>query len=120
MFRRGACPALSAPMQTGDGLLVREVAAVLPTLETNDATRNEVALRNLADRTEGLYYVGAPTAADLDKSSLYQELAPRDQTTYLPGRPDMDFQRLLMTWLMGLICGALCLEWLVRRLSKLA
>jgi hypothetical protein len=25
-----------------------------------------------------------------------------------------------MSWLMGIICGVLCLEWLIRRLSKLA
>ena len=51
---------------------------------------------------------------------MYQGLAPRDQVTYLPGRPDMGFQQLLMTWLMGIICGALSIEWLIRRLSKLA
>ena len=47
-------------------------------------------------------------------------LEPQDQTTFLPGTPDKDFDRLLMTWLMGIICGALCLEWLFRRLNKLA
>ncbi|HUE73626.1 MAG TPA: VWA domain-containing protein [Pirellulaceae bacterium] len=51
---------------------------------------------------------------------LVNLLTPRDQITVLPGTPDRTFERLLMTWLMGLICGVLCLEWLIRRLSKLA
>jgi hypothetical protein len=47
-------------------------------------------------------------------------LKPQDQTTRLPGTPDRRFDQLLMGWLMALICGALCMEWLLRRLSKLA
>ena len=47
-------------------------------------------------------------------------LEPRDQVTYVAGAPDKAFDQLLMTWLMGVICGALSLEWLIRRLSKLA
>jgi hypothetical protein len=47
-------------------------------------------------------------------------MEPHDQITYLPGTPDKHFERLLMGWLMVIICGAFCLEWLIRRLSKLA
>jgi hypothetical protein len=47
-------------------------------------------------------------------------LSPQDQVSVLPGTPDRDFDRLLMTWLIGLICGILSMEWLIRRLSKLA
>jgi hypothetical protein len=52
--------------------------------------------------------------------SLARSLEPQDQTSYLPGTPDRDFERNLMGWLMGLICGVLSIEWLIRRLSKLA
>jgi hypothetical protein len=45
---------------------------------------------------------------------------PRPQSVPLPGTPDMNFERTLMAWLMGLICGALCLEWLIRRVCRLA
>jgi len=45
---------------------------------------------------------------------------PRDQSNYVPGAPDVAFQQRLMTLLMALIAGALCLEWLTRRLSRLA
>jgi hypothetical protein len=38
----------------------------------------------------------------------------------LPGTPDRNFERQLMLWLMGWIAGLLCLEWLLRRLNRLA
>ena len=47
-------------------------------------------------------------------------IKPQDQVTVLPGTPDRGFERQLMGWLLGLIAGALCLEWLLRRLSRLA
>jgi hypothetical protein len=51
---------------------------------------------------------------------LVNALQAQDYVSYLPGTPDRDFDRRLMTWLLVLICGVLSLEWLVRRLSKLA
>ena len=54
------------------------------------------------------------------RTPLATLLEPQDQTTFLPGTPDKDFDRVLMTWLMAVLCGALCVEWLVRRLNKLA
>jgi hypothetical protein len=54
------------------------------------------------------------------RASVLTLLKPQDQVTILPGTPDRNIERLLMGWLIGLICGVLCLEWLLRRLSKLA
>jgi len=51
---------------------------------------------------------------------LVQAIEPRDQTNFLPGAPDRDFQQRLMGTLMALIVGCLSMEWLIRRLSKLA
>ena len=59
-------------------------------------------------------------AGDDTQPTLPELVAPRDQETTLPGTPDVDFEEQLMTWLIGLISGALCLEWLFRRLSRLA
>ena len=46
----------------------------------------------------------------------------RDQTeiTYLAGVTDREFEHRWMQALLALVAGALCLEWLIRRLSKLA
>ena len=127
--REGTYMGYFSPLTTGtyrvelraslDNLLTREVRAALPKLETDLSTRNDPHLKNLAERTEGLFYTGADLG-DQAAGQLARSLDPRDQTTFLPGRLDMDFQERLMGWLMGLICGALCLEWLIRRLSKLA
>ena len=106
-----------------DQVLEREVRAQIPKLETQRPERNDQVLQTIAERTGATYYVGLPAALSRSAGSqegLVDVLKPQDQTTVLPGTPDRDFERRLMTWLMGLICGILSLEWLIRRLSKLA
>ena len=107
----------------GDQVLVREVRAKIPAAETERPERNDLVLRDIADKTGGDYFVGLGAALGKDgagRPSLTTLLKAQDQVTVLPGTPDRNFERLLMGWLMGLICGVLCLEWLLRRLSKLA
>lgn len=105
----------------GDQLLMREVRARIPAAETENPERNDVLLRDLADKTGGDYFVGIEAALARDgRPGIATLLKQQDQVTTLPGTPDRRFERLLMGWLMGLICGVLCLEWLFRRLSKLA
>lgn len=106
-----------------DQLLTREVRVRMPALETERPERNDALLREIADKTGGDYYVGLDTALSrggTGRAGVANLLKPQDQTTLLPGTPDRKFDELLMGWLMGLICGVLCLEWLIRRLSKLA
>ena len=114
---------LQPPHGAEGELLRREVRSRIPALETEQPQRNDSLLKNLADKTGGAYYVGFATAlqpgAD-GRPQLVNLIAPQDQITYLSGTPDKRFERLLMTWLMGLICGVLCLEWLIRRLTKLS
>jgi hypothetical protein len=107
----------------GDELLVREVRAKIPAAETESPERNDLVLRDIADKTKGDYFVGLDAALGRDgtgRAALTSLLKPQDQVTILPGTPDRNFERLLMGWLIGLISGVLCLEWLLRRLSKLA
>ncbi|MFO0904119.1 MAG: hypothetical protein U0939_14040 [Pirellulales bacterium] len=103
-------------------LLAKEVRIRVPALEIEKPERNDPLLKELAEKTGGTYFVGMDAALNRDGrgASVAQTLEPQDQTTYLPGTPDRDFERHLMGWLMGLICGVLSLEWLIRRLSKLA
>jgi hypothetical protein len=92
-------------------------------LETQRPERNDQVLRTIADRTGGTYYVGLPAAFTPSRTGqppLAGLIKPQEQVTVLPGTPDRNFEQLLMTWLIGLICGILSLEWLLRRLSKLA
>ena len=114
---------LQPPAGTDDELLRREVRSRIPARETEQPERNDALLKDLADRTGGAYFVGFGAAMNrtgAGTAALSNLLEPQDQVTYLTGTPDKQFERILMTWLMAFICGVLCLEWLIRRLSKLA
>ncbi|MFI4876194.1 MAG: hypothetical protein ACIALR_12675 [Blastopirellula sp. JB062] len=106
-----------------DALLTRDVRVRLPDKEIERPERDDPVLRQIADGSGGVYYVGLDAA--LGKSALPAvylpaTLPPQDMYTALPDLVDRNFDRLLRTWLLGLICGALALEWLTRRLLKLA
>jgi hypothetical protein len=107
-------------------ILTQQTVVRVPALEIQRPQRNDVLLNELALRTGGKYWIGLESlrgAADKEAqalSPLVAAIEPRDQTNYVPGAPDVAFQQRLMTLLMALIAGALCLEWLTRRLSRLA
>ncbi len=103
-----------------DDLLQREVRARAPALETEQSTRNDVLMQDLAEQTGGAFLVGMNDAITSGDSSLANLLQPQQQVAILPGSVDRDWKQSLMTWLMALICAALSLEWTIRRLSKLA
>lgn len=113
---------LRVPETVDDELLTRDVRVRVPDLEVERPERNDAVLQAIAEKTGGEYYVGLNAATNRQGGgrSLADVLEPQDQETYLPGTPDKLFEKLLMSWLLGLISGALCLEWLIRRLSKLA
>jgi hypothetical protein len=104
-----------------DELLTRQVRADIPKREIEHPQRNDALLREITSKTDGDYYIGFDDATSGRlRPALANVIEPQDQKTIIPGTPDRDFDRRLMTWLMGLIVGVLCLEWLLRRLSKLA
>ncbi len=113
---------LRPPQGELDELLVREIRVLAEELEIKQPERNDPLLLDMAQTSGGAYYVGIEPAMGRSGSQppLVNVLQPQDQVTYLPGLPDPDFERRLMGWLMALICGALSLEWLLRRLSRLA
>jgi hypothetical protein len=113
---------LQHPM-AAEQFLTREVRIKIPAKETESPERNDAVLREIADKTSGKYFVGMPAAVMDDgtgHAALAAAIKPQDQVNVLPGTPDRAFERQLMSWLLGIICGVLCLEWLLRRLSKLA
>ena len=116
-------------------LLTQQVTVRVPALEIQRPQRNDPLLSELADRTGGKYWIGmdsllpspsvgassgvASSVAAIG-TTLPQSIESRDQTNYLPGSPDREFQQRLMGILMALIIGCLSMEWLIRRLSRLA
>lgn len=106
----------------GDGepiVLEREVRVRLPNLEIERPQRNDGLLQGVAVSSKGRYFVGLPEATAGD-NTLAASVVSKRRETYLPGTPDREFQRRLMTWLLVFICGTLFIEWTIRRLSKLA
>ncbi len=102
-------------------LLTREVKVRVPALEIESPQRNDAVLSLLAKQTAGGYFVGLSAArGDGGVAPLPNQLRVKDQVTFRPAAPDSTFDQQLMTWLLALICGALSLEWLIRRLFKLA
>jgi len=113
---------LKPPHGELDEVLVREVQVRGSIDEIEKPERNDPLLTEIALTTGGEYYVGVGAAVGQTggQPPLASTLVPQDFVTYLPGTPDRDFERRLMAWLMGLICGVLAFEWLLRRLSRLA
>jgi hypothetical protein len=114
---------LGLPGGSADEMMSRELRVKIPSLEIEDPRRNDPLLTEVAQLSNGKYFVGLESArgsSEDDKSGLPQLVSMRDQQTTLPGTPDVDFDEQLMGWLLTLIAGALCLEWLFRRLSRLA
>jgi len=102
-------------------LLSQQVTVRVPALEIQRPQRNDPLLSELANRTGGKYWIGMESlVSDAKVLPLVQAIEPRDQTNFLPGAPDREFQQRLMGILMALIVGCLSMEWLIRRLSKLA
>ena len=101
--------------------LSRRIQVRVPDLERENPERNDALLSELAKRTSGLYYVGAESVlGSSGVPPLVNQLRDRTETTYLAGVTDRDFEFQWMQALVAVICGALTLEWLIRRLVRLA
>lgn len=99
------------------------VKAKVPALEMQRAERNDPLLRQLAVESGGKYWIGIEDAVKpLDDGGIdiLRSIEPQDQVAYLPGTPDQRFQLRWLAWLMAWIAGCLSLEWLTRRLHRLA
>jgi hypothetical protein len=114
---------LTPPMSADEEFLTAEVRVRVPALELERPQRNDPLLKQFAQQTQAEYYIGFDAAmrrGSVTRASLPSVLEPNEQVVYLPESLDSDFDQQLMGWLIALICGVLCLEWLIRRLSKLA
>ena len=108
----------------GDALneqvLRQSVQVRLPAIELERPQRNDAELTQLATVTSGEYLPldDEATAAAADR--LVSLIRPQPQTAVLPGSPDRDFHERRNAVLMWLLASALTLEWVTRRLHRLA
>jgi len=105
-----------------DEQLVRRLQVVSPNLEFDKTRRNESLLAALANRSAGRYYTSLKTAVEGngDLRPVAELIESRAEVKTLRGTPDRDFTEWLNRILLGVICGALCVEWIIRRLMRLA
>ena len=91
-------------------------------LERTHAERNDALLTSITKETGGIYYRQVDAAVHGDKSTppLSQVIKSRAEIKLIKGAPDKDFARAQMSWLLGIIAGSLFIEWIVRRLNRLA
>lgn len=94
----------------------------VPDLERTHAERNEPLLAALATETGGIYYqeLDAAIRGDASVKQLSEVIKSRAEVKLLKGAPDEGFARAQMQWLLAIIAGSLFLEWIVRRLNRLA
>ncbi len=114
---------LTPSEEADDELLTAEVRVRVPTLEIEHPQRNDALLLGMTKTTGGEYFLGIGAAMNrggANRATLPAVIEPCDQVIYLPETVDNRFDQQLMGWLIALVVGVLCLEWLLRRLSKLA
>ena len=104
----------------GDEKLSRRIQVQLPDRELAAPRLDRGLLERIAATTGGtpLFPTRAWTRDDADR--LAAAIPDRSRREYETGAADAEFKRRLNTALLGVGIGCLCLEWIVRRLAKLA
>lgn len=102
--------------------MVRRVQVRMPELERENPQRNDSLLSQIAKdsggKDGGKYYVGVDSI--FRDKPLAEQLPDRTSTIIQTDVPDLKWEETWLRWMMLLLCGLLCLEWLIRRLMKLA
>ncbi len=101
--------------------LVRRLQVQLPDRELARPRLDRGLLEQLAKATGGTARFPAPgqwSAADTE--AVVAALPDRSRREYESAAADLDFKRQLNTALLAAGCGCLCLEWIIRRLARLA
>lgn len=102
--------------------LSRYLQVRVPDLERTHAERNDALLSAIAKDSGGIYYKQLSAAIHGEGATppLGQAIKSRAEVKVVKGAPDKDFAKAQMHWLLGVIAGSLFLEWIVRRLNRLA
>jgi hypothetical protein len=107
--------------ETADQRLSARIQVKVPELERENPQRNDALLSHIAKQSGGRYYVGIP--AVLGKAleqPLAELLADRTKIELATVAPNPHWEETWLRWLMIALCSLLCLEWLIRRLMRLA
>jgi hypothetical protein len=114
---------LELPVTSADELpLSKRIHVRVPDLERERPELNEELLSGIARRTNGVYYGGLDAAVfgNPNLKPVAEQIPSKAETRIIRGAPDAQFARTQSLWILGVFCGALSLEWLLRRICKLA
>ncbi len=114
--------------ESEDERLSRRIMVRIPQLERENPQRNDALLESLAngarvdDNQPGVYYVGTEEllATPPGKPPLTELLKDRSRTSIVPVAVSKDWQTRFLIVMMAVLCGLLFVEWLIRRLARLA
>jgi len=111
---------LPVPESSGERL-TRRIQVRVADLERENPRRNDALLSAIAKNTGGRYYVGTRSAIDAGSpNALARQLKDQTNTVIQPIAPNPQWEEAWLRWMMVILCSLLCLEWLIRRLLKLA
>jgi len=107
--------------EADDQRLSRRIQVKMPERERENPERNDALLAEIAEKTGGRYYVGTEAALPAEgRSGVVDRLKDRTKTIIVTGTPSRAWQERWLRRFMVFACGLLLLEWLIRRLAKLA
>jgi hypothetical protein len=112
--------------ETADERLHQSFRGVVPKLEEENPQRNVALLREIAEKSgepqrKGEYYEDLSRAlSDTASPSLVDRLKDVSRTESIPLAPKPEEDEKWLKWMLLALCCVLSLEWLVRRLAKLA
>jgi hypothetical protein len=119
--REGAWEIEVEPVAPGDERLTRRIQVQLPDRELARPKLDRGLLVQLADVSGGRarFVADGPLSAG-DMEALAESLPDRSRREYETGAADTGFKERLNAALLAAGCGLLCVEWIVRRLARLA
>ncbi len=110
--------------ESADEHLGQSFVGIVPRLEEENPQRNVPLLKEIAKKTDGVYYTSLTDAlsgpATSAVPSLVDSLPDVTRHESIPLAPKPEDERNWLRWMLIALCGVLCFEWLVRRLAKLA
>ncbi|RMF92492.1 MAG: hypothetical protein D6741_14875, partial [Planctomycetota bacterium] len=111
---------VSLPLPDGSReRLTQEIRVRVPELEKLHAAQDKAMLQRIAEATGGRY-----VALDALDAPAWEDIAAaipdRSRTLLTPIGIDRSWQVRWFGWMLGVIAACLSLEWLIRRLNRLA
>ena len=105
---------LAIPGVSEEEKITKRIQVRVPDLEREKPQRDDARLTAIADRTGGQYYIGTDK---LDQLPNLEALAARPRISTFSDEPQPIWDSAITLWILA---GIMCLEWLIRKLVRLA